>query len=644
MASVSDAAPATAADAPDAPAQHASASAAHDAPSSAADEGPRESSTDDGTRPADGMPKPVALQSNEQWTMRVNRDGLPVCRDLHGLFTTVIISLCDRWPDWRYPLAFVLPAVVQRMQSLQFVQIVRDSANGMYNMLSLSQTMTSFTMDSATATRISQAFIDACLLERVLGQEDEVYAPSPKGLHLIDRFVTRHGIATRSVSNLLNIHTLCDKLLFMERDDQDDVLLSDAVVRIVFNRLVGRSPRRAESSSMGLAMETSLAYDSQGHTYETARFSSYDALWWLVNYTTLASVDEAIVLAAHMVRLGWLEPETHMPHAHSSRVAVVRVDDEMRAEGASTEGAFVEGETYHITELGATVAWKMDWIEQPAAHAAEPQDPAAYAPMDAGGTMRPSATMDSFEMYNSYMKANGSQTSLSQAAHTQGPQRSGTVRSRASTYRTADLASPPVSAPRAAPVARRPVQEVLRHARQRVALNDYLATSSAPQSLALWCQIEWFRDDCRRAATGELERVDALDAVVTLPSEVAAGARATGKNAASMRTRKRTLLAERAQYRLDAFLREPQTGCSSAALDKLRATLEHYVALASTPLAEAEPAPDLVKKSENALAKLLLASSAAQKEVIALLGDSLLPSLYDAVDAGTVPWPNVDSA
>ncbi|KAL4401019.1 hypothetical protein ACI68E_002343 [Malassezia pachydermatis] len=606
-------------------------------------------------RPAssmDGMPKPIALQSNEQWTMRVNREGLPICRDLHGLFTTVLISLCDRWPDWRYPLAFVLPAVVQRMQALQFVQIVRDSANGMQNMLSLSQTMTSFTMDQETAHRICMAFIDACLLERVVNQEGEVYAPSPKGLHLIDRFVTRHGIATRSVSNLLNLHTLCDKLLFLERDEQDDVLLSDAVVRIVFHRMVGLSPRRTESSAMGMAMQATYAKDALGQMYETAHFSSIEALAWLVNFTTLVSVDEAIVLAAHMVRLGWLEPETDLPPSRSNRVATVRVDESMTVDGAACEGTFVEGEVYHITELGATIAWKVDFVEQPSTNAATERPPTSFFQGERNTDMRSvSPTMDAFELYGTYVNENPSNTASPDLA-TGGPAVSRKASGVSSIRRTHSVKSPtqaPSTTTRSptmpsSTVVRRPIREVLRTVSLRRAFSAYLASTPSALALPFWCQIEWFRSDCRQATAGTLEQVYVADPVLHLPSESSLPThvqRPAGIDGPRMRTAMRALLTESARVRLLPFLWSMEgMQIQALSLEKLQAALDTYMAVPSMAVDEAGwPTSAAAQSSEGQLAKVLLTSAAVQKEVLAYLASTALTQYYDAIDRGEIAAP-----
>lgn len=267
-----------------------------------------------------------------------------------------MISLSERWTDWRFMLAFVLPAAEQRVQALQFVQIEREP-NG-DDAVRLCQTKTSFMMGPEMAQRVCRAFVDAALLSRYPSPgPEEVFAPTPKGLHLIDKFVTRHGIATDSVTKLLNMQPVCDKLVMLERDDQDDVLLSDAVVHVVFQRMVGTSPHRDKDSSLGMALEPVQMYDVQGTPFESTRFEAGHALHWLVHFTTLVSADEAAVIAAHMVRIGWIEADGTFSPGRSTRVATVCVDSSVRMNGTASEGTFIDGEFYHVTPKGASVAW-----------------------------------------------------------------------------------------------------------------------------------------------------------------------------------------------------------------------------------------------------------------------------------------------
>lgn len=283
----------------------------------------------------------------------MNNNGLPVCRDLFDLYTAMVLSLSERWTDWRYMLAFALSAGVQRVQALQLVQIEREKAEGDH-MLSLSQTKTLFTMDVEMAERVCQAFVDAALLARLPHEEDDVYSPTPKGLHVVDRFVTRHGVATDAATNLLSVHPICDKLLYLERDEHDDLFLSDAVVRIVFQRMVGLMPHRDEDSSLGMALGPELEFIDDLGTFKTGSFDAAHALNWLLHFSSLVSSEEASTIAAHMVRLGWIAPNGTIAPDTSAYVSTVRVDT---SEGTQY-GTFVYGETYHVTRLGTTIAWQ----------------------------------------------------------------------------------------------------------------------------------------------------------------------------------------------------------------------------------------------------------------------------------------------
>ncbi|WFC94483.1 AMSH/STAMBP protein ubiquitin specific-protease [Malassezia brasiliensis] len=667
---------------------------------------------------------PAAVQSNEQWMMRLNREGLPICKDLHGLYTTMLISLSDRWPDWRYSMAFVLAAAVQRMQALQFVQIVRDSAGGMQNMLSLSQIKTSFIMSSETAWRICHAFVDACLLERLPRTDGEVYAPTPKGLHIVDRFVTRHGIATRSVSNLLNVHEVCDKMLFLERDEQDDVMLSDAVVRIVFHRLVGLGPDRTEPSALGVAMEPTQAIDDSGALYMTARFPSTDALSWLVNYTTLVSMDEAAVLLAHMVRLGWLEPELHLAPEQSNRVAVVRIEDPTLSNNEARQGEFVEGEIYHVTEKGASVAWHFDWDEAALSNSAPPRPPTSMSDAQKAHNMHAvSPRIDTAELYNEYTNygpysqeraVSPSQSPLKHLSPYMGmsplpntsplpsdvplpkPSPHATSVPLSNAQDTAQVqvgsfqtglglglgpraeevpsapqptppraASPmrrdaePTEAPTAipqeasatapgldnatvAPASRSSVPSAApSSASQSVPAPARSATAHDPRSLAsilhtpnlrrafaaflsagnnetmlqFWCEVEWFRHDCRVASSGTAPAPPLDDVVAELPARTPVASAADGP---TQRSALRPVLEDRARARLSPFLTPDAAQALQVDVAPLAQAFRAYTSPATRATAGSSEA---ARENEVQLAQLLMQCATAQKQVFALLAE-----------------------
>ncbi|KAI3627026.1 AMSH/STAMBP protein ubiquitin specific-protease [Malassezia furfur] len=685
-----------------------------------------------GGDPNAGIPPPegpAAVQSNEQWMMRLNREGLPMCKDLHGLYTTMLISLSDRWPDWRYSLAFVLAAAVQRMQALQFVQIVRDSAGGMQHMLSLSQIKTSFIMSSETAWRICHAFVDACLLERLPRSDGDVYAPTPKGLHIVDRFVTRHGIATRSVSNLLNVHEVCDKMLFLERDEQDDVMLSDAVVRIVFHRLVGLGPDRTEPSALGVAMEPTQAIDESGALYMTARFPSTDALSWLVNYTTLVSMDEAAVLLAHMVRLGWLEPELHIAPEQSSRVAVVRIEDPTLSNNEARQGEFVEGEIYHVTEKGASVAWHFDWDETALSNSAPPRPPTSMSDAQKAHEMHAvSPRIDTAELYNEYTSrgpysqqraVSPSRSPLQHLSPYMGmsplpntsplpgeaplpkpspvatsaplPNTQDTGRAPAGSFATGlglglgprvdEVSSAPQStAPRAPSPAPRPAEpskaptaaptsasatapglvnatvapvpssdvptaapsnapasapapvrsaaapagtthgppslaSILHTPNLRRAFAAFLSAGNNEAMLQFWCEVEWFRHDCRVASSGAAPAPPVSDVVAELPARTPIAAAADGP---TQRSALRLVLEDRARTRLSTFVTPDAAQALQIDVEPLAQAFRAYTSPATrAPAGSSEAA----RENEVQLAQLLMQCAAAQKQVFALLAE-----------------------
>ena len=47
-------------------------------------------------RPPNGA---TAAQTSNKWKMRMNNNGLPVCRDLFDLYTAMVLSLSERWTD-----------------------------------------------------------------------------------------------------------------------------------------------------------------------------------------------------------------------------------------------------------------------------------------------------------------------------------------------------------------------------------------------------------------------------------------------------------------------------------------------------------------------------------------------------------------
>ena len=60
----------------------------------------------------------------------------------------------------------------------------------------------------------------------------------------------------------------------------------------------------------------------------------------------------------------------------------------------------------------------------------------------------------------------------------------------------------------------------MRSANMRRSLYTFLQMRQDEKPLQFWCQVEWFRSDCRLATAGLLTDTFSADAVDVLPSEV----------------------------------------------------------------------------------------------------------------------------
>lgn len=651
------------------------------------------------------------------------------------MFTATIISLSERWSDWRYMLAFVLPAAEQRVQALQFVQIERDVANAGRDQVRLSQTKTSFMMGPEMAARVCQAFVDACLLSRVSNSEDKVYTPTPKGLHLVDKFVTRHGIATEAADNLLNMHAVCDKLLFMERDAQDNLQLSDGVVRVAFQRLIGTSGSRELDSALGMAMQPDAVCDADGTQHTAARFEGGHVVHWLLHFTTLVSADEAVLLAAHMVRLGWLEAEAaFLPEAQ--HCATVHVDRAV-CSGTAHKGTFSDAFLYHVTKRGANVAWVPDPPKMPSTSTyggAVPEPTRKRGPFTAPaptpsfdmpragpklaritwhagpGSSRPGSSLDgdaaSRGARADTQSADGASPALStptvlanarafdtapdanvtKPTVNAEPQRSAPAPA-ATPYATpagAGLGTPapalfssasvqtpamessrtsqtpftqprddapgssaraqspagqqqPTAAPRAydPATAQQKLSKVLHKAPLRLKFQAFLAAHGNDEILRFWCAAERFRAQCRLASSGALrpEHVD-VDAVQQLnfASVAQQDSSTAGIDAPTLRAAQRSLLATEAKRMqpsdsVQAVLSQPAAAELSQSLQEYSVNLSPRSALGERTQAShmMMPSPEVARDHEKLLARVIVASTAAQKEVFRTLAETALP-------------------
>lgn len=190
-----------------------------------------------------------------------------------------------------------------------------------------------------------------------------LYRLTPKGLHILERFITKNGISADHLLKIFAEQPICMRLLHLERHTADDeILISRPVMEILFRRFVGKEPNVAppqvktgittlpaaakssgsiSGSTLGEA-DRALGVTMWKHGGAAAEskikptkagpdathpwvFSAVTALEWLNDLTTIVGRDEASEIAAHFVRYGFiaLVPEKLAKVYDSTEVTVV---------------------------------------------------------------------------------------------------------------------------------------------------------------------------------------------------------------------------------------------------------------------------------------------------------------------------------
>lgn len=186
------------------------------------------------------------------------------------------------------------------------------------------------TRDMAKA--MCQHFMDARLIENAadrssnLFKDRSVYVLTPKGLHVLERFITKNGISSEPFSRVFSSQPICLKLLHLERRSSDDeIIVSQSVVTSLFRRFAGRQMNMAHPGetvdyateyhqrSRGIPLTDVTEKVSSGIIGNTKNvttwkfcFQAVTALEWLCDFTSIVGRDEAAEMAAHFVRFGFI--------------------------------------------------------------------------------------------------------------------------------------------------------------------------------------------------------------------------------------------------------------------------------------------------------------------------------------------------
>ena len=216
-------------------------------------------------------------------------------------------------------------------------------------------------------------------LDNLTFKDRGIYMLTPKGLHVLERFITKNGISAEHLLKVFATQSICLKLLHLERRTSDDeILIGKAVIEIIFKRFLGRQPnlpRNEDERSGGLLSvgsrdDRSRGVAGSGHHPDdpdrnlgiivkkvsvvereksptsspgTSSSSpeaekdkvtfSHDYIFlasagmdWLCDFTTIVGRDEAAEMCAHFVRYGLIKmvPDTKSRPIDPSKVVVVR--------------------------------------------------------------------------------------------------------------------------------------------------------------------------------------------------------------------------------------------------------------------------------------------------------------------------------
>lgn len=220
------------------------------------------------------------------------------------------------------------------LASLKFSQSNRSADPKDPSRIITTTTTTTFSMTREMAKGICQHFMDAHLIENAADlnslsfRDRGVYMITPKGLHILERFITKNGISADHLLPVFASQPICMKLLHLERRSQDDeIIITKSVVEVLFRRFIGREPNTTKLSdddlqqqyharwynkaaatteeldwSLGLPLRKLPSADKKiGDEYH---FSAVSATEWLCDYSTCVGVDEASELAGQFVRYG----------------------------------------------------------------------------------------------------------------------------------------------------------------------------------------------------------------------------------------------------------------------------------------------------------------------------------------------------
>jgi predicted transcriptional regulator len=246
------------------------------------------------------------------------------------------------------------------LASLKFSQSNRAADPKDPTRIITTTTTTTFSMSREMAKGICQHFMDAHLIENAADLTSDtfkdrgVYMITPKGLHILERFITKNGISAEHLLKVFATQPICMKLLHLERRSQDDeILITKGVIEVLFKRFAGREPNVTKLNEDEILQQYSTRPHSKGPALPPGQeldrtlgivvrkattvertasdtsndeyiFSATAAADWLCDFTTITGRDEAAEIAAHFVRYGLITLVSDRKSKENAMIVSVR--------------------------------------------------------------------------------------------------------------------------------------------------------------------------------------------------------------------------------------------------------------------------------------------------------------------------------
>lgn len=184
-------------------------------------------------------------------------------------------------------------------------------------------------MTREMAKAMCQHFMDARLIENAADQGSNLfkdrgtYVLTPKGLHVLERFISKNGINSDHLQPVFASQPICIKLLHLERRTADDeIIVTQSVITALFRRFVGRQPNypsqnaiapqdafqeyheRSKGVQLMDVQEKAQPLLGKATVVHKYCFAAVSALEWLCDFTSVVGREEAAEMAAQFVRFG----------------------------------------------------------------------------------------------------------------------------------------------------------------------------------------------------------------------------------------------------------------------------------------------------------------------------------------------------